>query len=335
MDRLNNDSKTPDQEPRKLKRMPNKIFKQTQQQSLCVFIVNWNRKRDLEILLTSLYNCLKTFKEQHPNYLIDILVLDNASDDGSVDMLEARHPNVNVIRNSVNLGGAGGFARGMTHAIEKGYSYLWILDNDAVLVHDALSPLIEVMNRTQNTGLVGSCILHKDNPDFISEAGAKIKWNSFPKPLCMNTPKTHYGHDDVFRADYVAACSALINVEAIRKCGPFDKDYFLMWDDMEWGFRISKYGFKVFSTVASQVIHPGFSERTPGVLLEYYAKRNHLRFINKNYRGVKRVLLLAYLNALIDARITKLSCTGRIDIKQALIFAKEDFWSGNFGKCEH
>ena len=299
---------------------------------ICVFIVNWNRKDDLEKLLASLYEALALFRDKQPGLPVDIVVLDNASTDGSVDLLEERHPNVAIVRNAVNTGGAGGFAQGMEYARDHGYSYLWILDNDVVLVGDPLTPLLDVMRRETGAGLVGSCILHKDNPDFVSEAGARIGWNSYPKPVCMNVKRSACGESRVFDVDYVAACSALIRVEVIEYCGVFDRDYFLMWDDMDWGYRIKRRGFGVYATTASMVIHPGFSERMPSLFLEYYARRNHMRFVSRNYRGLRKLALLAYLNAIVAARIAKLSFLGRPDIVQALKYAREDFWNNAFGQ---
>ncbi|MEZ5671362.1 MAG: glycosyltransferase [Thiotrichaceae bacterium] len=99
--------------------------------TILIIIVTWNKKQYVVDLLDSVMTL------DYLTEAIDILVVDNASNDGTAELLETSYPYVHLIRNEENLGGTGGFNTGLEWAFsqpEDRYKYLWLLDND-VLVH--------------------------------------------------------------------------------------------------------------------------------------------------------------------------------------------------------
>ena len=109
---------------------------------IVVIIVNWNKKKDVIKLLSSLKHI------DYDNFFT--VVVDNASKDDSVESIGRLFPNVELILNSTNLGGSGGFNIGIDYVRKnKKFDYIWILDNDAVVEKNTLSELIKVM---QNDG---------------------------------------------------------------------------------------------------------------------------------------------------------------------------------------
>ena len=102
---------------------------------VAIVTVNWN-KRDYVL---NLLNSLKHIN--YDNY--NIIVVDNASTDDSVTAIKEHFPNVNLIVNSENLGGTGGFNTGIKYVLEATdkYKYIWLLDNDAVVEKDTLIEL--------------------------------------------------------------------------------------------------------------------------------------------------------------------------------------------------
>jgi len=136
-----------------------------------IVIVNWNRREALEHLLADLREL------NYPNNRV--VVIDNASTDGSAESVAAHFSSVRLVRNPENLGGSGGFNTGMRLALEEGNcSYVWLLDNDVRVEREALSALVDVMEKEPDVGLAGSGILDAAHPDIFVEVGARVSWGA-------------------------------------------------------------------------------------------------------------------------------------------------------------
>jgi len=285
---------------------------------IAIVIVNWNRRDDLLVLLDSLYDA------GYSNY--DIIVIDNASTDDSVTALREKYPGVKLIQNAENLGGTGGFNTGLRYVLGCDYSFVWLLDNDAVALPEALEALVDVMTSDSSIGLVGSKLLHPADTTLINEIGADINpFTARPKPKHMNERDRQL--PSVLDVDYVAVCSVLVRLSAVKRVGLMDEAYFLMWDDMEWGMRFGNAGYRVVAATKSCVTHPGFSERLPTSNFIYYATRNHFYFIAKTYTGLHRYFLIALLAGTVAYHNRReqwmIGETSTSKIRDA---AEKDFW---------
>lgn len=122
---------------------------------------------------------------------LDIVVVDNASSDGSLNAIVEMFQNrVMILRNNDNLGGAGGFGRGMKYAISKGYDYVLTIDNDAFVFPDTVSQLYSYAKSHDNVGVVGAKIMTLENPKIVFDYAKTIdfdcfldygKWNMLPE----------------------------------------------------------------------------------------------------------------------------------------------------------
>lgn len=229
--------------------------------NIATVIVNWNKKTDVLDLLNDLS------RVQSPSF--DIFVVDNASTDGSPDAIRSAFPNVNLIINLENLGGTGGFNTGIDHILQRGgYDYIWLLDNDAKIKDDTLLELVDAMKSDDSIGMVGSQVKDIDNREMTVELGAHFRWDIMgTTPVARNTANTMEQNVEV---DYVAICSALVAVKAIKKVGLMDHRLFLFWDDMEWGIWFKRYCYKVLAAPKSIVYHASFTERDRGAATNYY-----------------------------------------------------------------
>lgn len=293
-------------------------------EKIAIIIVNWNRRDDLLALVASLYDA------GYWNY--DIIVVDNASSDGSVDALRARYPEVLLIQNAENLGGTGGFNAGMRYAIGRDYSFVWLLDNDALVFPNSLEPLVEAASSDPRIALVGSKLLHPHDPFLINEAGAMIDpFTSRPRPRFMNE------HDrllpQLLDVHYVAVCSVLVRLSAVKRVGLMDEAYFLMWDDMEWGMRFRMKHYRVVVATESRVTHPGFSERFLTSNFIYYSTRNHFYFIARIYSGLQRSYLIALLAGVTAYQAARERwIIGNRQTSMIREAAEVDFWSLQMGR---
>lgn len=240
-----------------------------------IVIVNWNKKIDTLNLL----NSLKTLN--YNNY--KILVVDNSSNDGSVEAIENRFPEAELLVNSENLGGTGGFNSGIRHVLkEGGYKYIWLLDNDAEVEDNSLDELVVAMEHDDNIGMAGSRIVDPERRDITVEAGAFIKKDSIGvSPLHRNVKDLTVSNATA-DVDYVAICSAIVRTSALQKAGLMDERYFIFWDDMDWGLTFKESGFKVVCALNSVAYHNAFTEKR-GLLVDYYyGNRNSLLTYSKH-----------------------------------------------------
>ncbi len=218
-------------------------------------VVNWNKCDTLDRMLESL---LASGPRE-----FDLVVVDNGSTDGSIEMLRGKYPWVEVIQNLENLGGTGGFNRGMTYGLNHpaGYEFFWLLDNDVIVQPGAFEGLMQPMRDDPRVGLVGSTVLLLDDPDHAQEVGALLPWSEGSPVRIAEGKFSALCRPQVFEADYSASCSLLARVAAVRDVGIWDPAFFVMWDDMEWGIRFRRGGWRVVATTESQVRHESFHDR--------------------------------------------------------------------------
>ncbi|WP_321532011.1 glycosyltransferase family 2 protein [uncultured Desulfuromonas sp.] len=252
------------------------------QPKVTIVIVNWNKKDDVLTLLDSVS------KVDYDNY--QVVVIDNASTDDSVAAIRSQPLPVSLIENKENLGGTGGFNTGLKYALETlSQDYIWLLDNDAIVVPTALKTLVEVMEEDFSIALAGSKILNVLHPEKVVETGAKIHWASGNvAPLNQNCDDSKE-LNGLYDVDYVAICSALVRESALRKVGLMDQRYFLLWDDMDWGATFKHKGYRVVAVGASTVHHAAFTEKRSMVVDYYYGVRNPLLTMAKHSRGGERI----------------------------------------------
>ena len=207
-------------------------------------------------------------------------------DNGNERALSARLASLagedcHVVRFDENRGGSAAYIAGMDFA-RKNYPespYVWLLDDDAKPNAKTLPALVETMDRlvaeSPRTASVGSTVVSAKDPDRIVECGASFTplfGHAFPK--LSGRLMSDVG-SRVLRVDYAAACSLLVNVSAVEACG-FWEDVFIHFDDIEWGLRVTKAGWRNYATTTSTVVHPEFDPEKAGPWVCYFDSRNML-----------------------------------------------------------
>jgi GT2 family glycosyltransferase len=264
-----------------------------------IIIVTWNKRAEVLRLLASIE------KMVCPSSACDVLVVDNASDDGTADAVSHAYPRVRLIRNSENLGGSGGFNTGLRWAFNQpknAYSHLWLLDNDVIVHRRALSELVAALDRHPRIGIVGSTMLQMECPWKINEMGGFLTTTSGRfrlntsvgeirrfknRPLDELVVLDGAVYDEFASArgmvfvDYVAAASLLVRTEHARRNGLF-KDYFIHFDDVEWCLRMKRRGYRSAIIPASLIWHHGSSSHQVSPLMHYYNSRNLLNLIQSH-----------------------------------------------------
>ncbi len=295
-------------------------------------IVTWNKEEDVIRLLETLENI------DYPEEKLEVTVVDNNSTDNTVEAIESAYPQVRLIRNEENLGGAGGFNKGMRWVLtdRPESRYMWLLDNDVLVDTNALKELVSVMERNPDVGMCGSRVMNISDRKEVLEVGAFIDYR-LGKSI-GNLPKQSQFKDTnaLFEVDYVAACSLLVRTELVRKVGLLNDDLFIYWDDKEWGARFKARGHKVVACSASVVYHPDWKVRrfadNSFIWRYYYGTRNCLWFFNNYMSGIRRRLLLLRIVFNSMAFAAGSCVSGRSTFSQVTIRGTEDFFRGSYGR---
>lgn len=296
------------------------------QPRVSIVIVTWNRRDCVLNMLDSLRTI--SYRNAH------VIVVDNASTDGSPAAIRQHPLQVILLENSENLGGSGGFNAGIKYALtELDQDYIWLLDNDAEVTVDTLESMIRAMERDPSIGMVGSCILSPEDHDLIVEAGGSIDMN---KGIWI--PHRRYeryeqscGKGCVEDVDYVPACSALIRSEVFQRIGLLDERFFLHWDDIDFSVRMRRSGMRVVTALDAKVYHG--AEKGYSAVTLYYDFRNALLFFSKHYCGVKLIRAAMAILKKYMSSYAYLWLLGKRSSASYLFSGLRHFMSGRYGRA--
>jgi GT2 family glycosyltransferase len=264
-----------------------------------IIILNWNRLNDILECLESVY------KLNYANF--EVIIVDNASTDNSVEIIRKKYPGMIIIENGENLGFAGGNNVGMDYSIKQNADYVWLLNNDTVVNPDCLSYIIESAESSEKIGLVSPIIYYLESPLQYQFAGSYIDW----KTLSIVYPE----QDKEIPAEFQTGenvclwgTALLIKSNLIKNFGYLKNEYFAYWEDTEYSLRSLKGGFKNRVCDQSIVWHKTSKEQLSlsrhSEYYYYYMLRNKYFFKKEYTKGVfrkiniKRILLATLVRAL-------------------------------------
>lgn len=249
--------------------------------TICAVVATFNRKAVLTECLTALLS------QSRP--LDEIILIDNASTDGTEEFIKAEFSQVTYVKLSENIGSAGGFGEGLKLAYEKGHDWIWFMDNDAVAQPDALEKLAgSPAMLVDKVYAVASAVLDGD--------GRILRWhrNLFDSRTLKETPVDAARYkDDYFEVDTAGWTGLLVSRRAVKEVGLPLKDLFIYHDDFEYSLRMRRKGI-ILTVPVSKVIHssgpldPGTGKPIkwlrPSGWRQYYVTRNHLYTYRKYAR---------------------------------------------------
>lgn len=224
---------------------------------LSVVIVNYNVKYFLEQALLSITRALQEISSE-------IIVIDNASSDGSAQMLSARFPQVRLLRNEENLGFAKANNQG---AREASGEFILFINPDTVVEEDTLSKCVAFMDVHPDAGALGVKMIDGTGK-FLPESkrGLPTLWVSFCKltglsklfPKSRTFNRYHLGYLDPNRThevDVLAGAFMMVRKKVLDEVGPFDERFFMYGEDVDLSYRITKAGYKNYYFPQTSIIH--------------------------------------------------------------------------------
>jgi GT2 family glycosyltransferase len=182
-----------------------------------------------------------------------IIVVDNASTDDSIARLSKKHPDVEIIFNSKNLGYAGGVNPGFRRAIELDADYVAPFNDDAVADQDWLKQLVATLDKDEGVGVVACKVLRVDGKHLDSTGDMYTNWG-LPYPRGRGeTDKGQYDNEThIFAA---SGAASLYRVSALKQVGLLDEDFFAYYEDVDLSFRLQLAGWKVRYEPRARVYH--------------------------------------------------------------------------------
>ena len=249
---------------------------------LSVIIVNWN-VRDLA------RKCLQSIRREMllPADEYEVIVVDNASADGSVEMLRSEFPDVTLIESPVNLGFGAGCNRG--YRVAKG-EFVLLLNPDTEVIDHAIDGLVETLRARPKAGIVAPRLVNDDRTPQTAPGGSfptlrNVAWNYlFLKHIlpARLAPPALFLEDDpqgVLSIDWVSGASMLLRRQAIGE-QIFDESFFMFGEDMDVCDRLRRAGWEVlYSSLHSIVHHQGKS----------FAQQESLAIRAAAHRGPRRI----------------------------------------------
>ncbi len=292
--------------------------------SVVIVIVNWNSCDDT-------INCIESLKKvTYPEY--EVVIVDNGSTDGSEKVLRGRFPELTLIQTGHNLGFAGGVNAGIKYALKKGADYILLLNNDTVVAPDFLEELVKVAERDEKAGILCSKIYFYNRPDRIWYAGATFH-SLMGLTVLVGYERKDNEKFNTIKETEPTGCSMLLKREVCEKIGLFDEQYFCYYEDMDFGMRAKRAGFKTLYVPSSKVWHK-IGVTTRGSLgMIYYLVRNSMKFADTYYplpwfvRHIRYGLIVAVYTMYVTVT-QRQKLKGMKRIYQAV----RDYFNGRFGE---
>jgi GT2 family glycosyltransferase len=270
---------------------PTDPFMCDQRTAVSFVVLNWNGKAVLSECLDSIRNV---------DYAIhQIIVSDNGSTDGSVEMVRERYPDVILIENGKNHGVPVARNIGIRKALESDIDFIYCLDNDLVIDPKAIRRSLAIFEIDGRIAMVGSLILDREKPDVILSAGGIVDWTqNLVSTLGMNERDTGQFHG-IWDVDYVGGGALLIRADYIRTHGAVDESFIgYGFEDTDFGMRAKTLGYRVVCCADAKVWHRPHS----GIGRYTFKKkdletRNAVRFIRRYGTSRNWCKYLVYLLA--------------------------------------
>jgi GT2 family glycosyltransferase len=272
---------------------------------LSILIVNWNTRDLLRACLASL--------QRHLENPCEIIVVDNASEDGSAAMVQQEFPGVQLIASATNSGYAAGNNLAYQHA--KG-EWIWLLNPDTEIDETSFPALLEWMKDHPHGGAAASALV--DAQDHSIQHSCR----TFPTPaalwcealgLASRYPRSRrfgfyrmgwWNYNETRQVDQPMASSLLLRRDAVESCGGlFDEEFPIYFNDVDLCWRLRECDWEIWYAPRSKVLHHGGAstrQRRPEMIRESH--RSLERFYEKHYREQLNPLL--YFLTIVLVRVS-------------------------------
>lgn len=286
---------------------------------VAVVILNFNRKAET-------LECLKSLSQLDGTVKPELVVVDNASTDGSVQSIKGEYPDCTILVNPENLGFAEGNNVGIKYCLNQKAQYVLILNNDTTLDSHCIEELLDFASVDKKGGIFGPKIYFSPGKEthlsrykkgdigrVLWYAGGRIDWD--------NMLASHRGVDEVDspfysinqKTQFVSGCAMFVHRHIYEKIGLFDRRFYLYFEDVDFCLKATRKGFGIWYVPKAVVWHKNAesSGGTGSDLQMYYMTRNRL-LIGMRYAPwrTKLALMREAMNLIIKGDKTQKQAVG-------------------------
>jgi N-acetylglucosaminyl-diphospho-decaprenol L-rhamnosyltransferase len=263
---------------------------------LSIVIVSWN-VRDL------LRRCLHSILDVSHSMHVEVVVVDNASTDGSSDMVQAEFPGVHIVANSENRGFPAANNQGL--AVAQG-RYVLLLNPDTEVIEDGLATLAAFAEAHPDVGMVGPQLLYPDGSvqssrrRFPTLATAVFE-STWLEPYALRRLLKRYyvldrPDDAVQDVDWVTGAAMMARREAVEQVGPLDEGFFMYSEELDWCRRFREAGWRVVYLPTARIIHhEGKSSEQVVTARHIHFQTSKVRYFRKHHGRIAAEALRLFL----------------------------------------
>lgn len=278
---------------------------------------------DVSVIIVS-YNslpvlrfCLDSLQRQTYAGSVEIIVVDNASHDGTPEMVANDYPGVRLLAERENWG----FSRGVNLGIRAARGkYFLIINPDTVFKENSLRELVDFMEENDDAGIVGpKLVFHDGNLQYSCRRFYTWKVlllrRTFLGKIFRNSKAVadhlmlEYDHETTEEVDWLLGACMFVRRSAVEAVGLMDERFFLYFEDVDWCYRMKQGGWKVYYYPRSIVVHGYARESAQSVLnrsfivhlaslIRYYDKWNFILYFLKKYREIAKIILFLLLDVI-------------------------------------
>jgi GT2 family glycosyltransferase len=262
-----------------------------------IIIVSWNGKRFL-------LECLESLCAGSQAGNMDIIVVDNASTDGSQGAMNENFPSVKLIQNKTNLG----FAKANNIGIRESRGrYICLINSDVKVLGNCIDRLYKYMEQHPSTGILGPKLL---NPDLTLQTSCKkfpSLWNALCEAIGLHrilgrfrvfsgNEMRFFAHDSIQRVDAIAGAFLMVRRHAMEQVGLLDEDFFFYGEDIDWCKRFCSAGWEIVFFPEAEAIHYGGGSSSPGSRrLAIEQETATMKYWKKHHGSAERVILFVII----------------------------------------
>ena len=253
---------------------------------ISVVSVNFNQPEATKAFLLSLKN--------NCSLNLEIILVDNASNDNFEKDFKEIIPNLNFIRNKTNIGFAGGNNLGISQA--KG-NYILLLNNDTEIVKGSIETLVNELKSDENIGLLSPLILYYDDKKIIQYAGFTPLNYLTARNKQLGLYKKNTGQFDnlSYQTGYCHGAAVICRKADLDKAGLMDESYFLYYEELDWCEKFKRIGKTINFTGKTYIYHKeSISVGKESAIKTYFMTRNRMLFIRKNTSLINTLLFSIY-----------------------------------------
>lgn len=223
-----------------------------------IVVVNWNT-------CDILRDCLESIYSETKGVQFEVIVVDNASSDGSVNVVKSEFTQVVLLENKENRGFAAANNQGM--AIAHG-RYVLLLNSDTIVLDGVIDKVVAFADTHPKAGITGCRVLNEDKA---------LQLSSFMFPSILNMTlwitylfklfpcnwffgrerMTWWSRNDVREVDVLTGCFMLVRQKALEQVGSMDERFFMYFEETDWCYRFKQAGWKIMFTPCGEIIHLG------------------------------------------------------------------------------